>query len=57
LGCEAGELTDARHPVVAAPPGTGAKLQSQLAAQQSYAFELTIVSVDADGKPVLGQVK
>ena len=43
--------------MVAAPPGTGAKLQSQLAAQQSYAFELTIVSVDADGKPVLGQVK
>ena len=54
-GSEPAAPTEA--PPVAAPPGTGAKLPSQLAAQKSYAFELTIVSVDADGKPVLGQVK
>jgi hypothetical protein len=33
------------------------KIKSQLLAQKSYTYETVILSVDANGKPVLGQIK
>jgi LppX_LprAFG lipoprotein len=41
----------------AAPAGTGAKIRSQLAAQQTYSYQMSLVSVDQDGKPFLGQLE